>query len=296
MVPKISIVIPTFNVNKHIGECLRSIEAQEVDPYEVIIVDGYSTDETLNIVRSSELPIRIIEQPPRGQANAVTLGLSEARGDVIHWHAADDLLLPGALRTVSEAFNGCPTRTILFSDGTAFDEDRYIRMGTYRWHRPMHLFLFTCSFMRLQSDCVYWSRDLTVHGLPLDSTMELCADEDFFLRMIVHGRARMHWSSNRLGAFRIRSGQLSASLDRGQVPEFRASTRSRIAVKEGISPTLFKLRRVRASVGWMVLSVLPYVGACAARRLGRWISCGYFRRKENTRFQQWREFLQRTAS
>jgi glycosyltransferase involved in cell wall biosynthesis len=88
---KISIVIPVYNEAESLGACLRAISALQLKPYEVIVVDNNSTDNTAAIARSFDF-VRLIREPRQGVIHARTTGFNAARGDIIARIDADSLL------------------------------------------------------------------------------------------------------------------------------------------------------------------------------------------------------------
>ena len=103
--PKISIITPTLNQGKYIEETIRSVLLQNYPKLEYIIVDGGSTDETLNIIKKYEAWITYwISEPDEGQSDAINKGLKQATGEVFNWLNSDDTYLPHALLTVGQYF------------------------------------------------------------------------------------------------------------------------------------------------------------------------------------------------
>jgi glycosyltransferase involved in cell wall biosynthesis len=89
--PKISIVIPAYNEESHIGACLKAISKLELKPYEVIVVDNMSTDKTAEIARSFAFA-RVIQETKQGVVYARDRGFNAARGDIIGRIDCDTLL------------------------------------------------------------------------------------------------------------------------------------------------------------------------------------------------------------
>ncbi len=103
IIMKISIIIPSYNTDKYIRQAINSVLFQEGD-VECIVIDGGSTDGTLDILKSYGEKITWISEPDNGEASAINKGLAMATGDVVGWLDADDVYLPGALEVVASCF------------------------------------------------------------------------------------------------------------------------------------------------------------------------------------------------
>jgi glycosyltransferase involved in cell wall biosynthesis len=106
--PLVSIVTPSLNQGRFIAETIESVLEQDYPRIEHVVVDGGSTDETLDVLRRYE-HLRWVSEPDRGQADAVNKGFRMAHGSIFGWLNADDLYLPGAVSTVVNALRetGC---------------------------------------------------------------------------------------------------------------------------------------------------------------------------------------------
>lgn len=103
--PTISIVTPSYNQGKFIEETIRSVIFQDYPNVEYIVMDGGSTDETVEILNRYDPWIDYWESTPDdGQAHAINKGLKRATGDIHGWLNSDDFFVPGALRGVAETF------------------------------------------------------------------------------------------------------------------------------------------------------------------------------------------------
>jgi glycosyltransferase involved in cell wall biosynthesis len=105
--PLISVVTPCLNARATLEEALASVRAQDYDRVDHVVVDGGSTDGTLELLEKTE-GIRYVSEPDRGLSHAMNKGIAMAQGDVIGWLNADDLYLPGALAKVAKAFEEHP--------------------------------------------------------------------------------------------------------------------------------------------------------------------------------------------
>jgi glycosyltransferase involved in cell wall biosynthesis len=122
-IPKISVVTPSYNQGKFIEATIRSVLMQEYQNLEYIIIDGGSTDNTLEIVRQYEEYITYwVSEPDQGQSDALNKGFQRATGDILAWLCADDIYLPNALVTVSSYFQNYPNCQFIYGDGWKIDE------------------------------------------------------------------------------------------------------------------------------------------------------------------------------
>lgn len=108
--PKISIVTPSYNQGQFIEETIRSILLQNYPNLEYIIIDGGSTDETVEVIKKYEKWITYwVSEPDNGQSHAINKGLIKCTGTVFNWLNSDDYFTPNALEVVGANFfkSGC---------------------------------------------------------------------------------------------------------------------------------------------------------------------------------------------
>src|SRR5438046_3153105 len=103
--PLVSIIVPSFNQGRYIRETLDSILSQDYRPIEVLVMDGGSTDETLDVLRSyaGTAELYWVSERDRGVAHAINKGITRAIGEVIAIQSSDDLYLPGAIQAAVDA-------------------------------------------------------------------------------------------------------------------------------------------------------------------------------------------------
>ena len=103
--PTISIITPSFNQGEYIEETIRSILLQNYPNLEYIIIDGGSTDNTVEIIKKYEKYLTYwISEPDRGQAHAINKGLEKCTGEVFNWINSDDFLEPNSLFEIGKHF------------------------------------------------------------------------------------------------------------------------------------------------------------------------------------------------
>lgn len=103
--PKISIVTPSYNQGKFIEQTIKSILDQDYPNLEYIIIDGGSTDETIEIIKKYEDKLTYwISESDNGQSHAINKGLFKCTGDIFNWVNSDDYLEPGALFEIAQNY------------------------------------------------------------------------------------------------------------------------------------------------------------------------------------------------
>lgn len=119
---EVSVVVPCYNVERFVEACVRSIASQEtVHSFEVICIDDGSTDATgsiLDAIATAEASVRVVHQPNRGLSGARNAGIAEATGAGLMFVDSDDLMLPGAIETLCNAYTegGCDFVTASYRD------------------------------------------------------------------------------------------------------------------------------------------------------------------------------------
>ena len=104
--PSISIVMPVFNSGEFIEQTIRSILCNDMNGVELILMDGGSTDSTIDIVKHYEEHFTITHSAPdKGQSDAINKGYEKANGQILYWLNGDDLLLPNTLNAVRSYFS-----------------------------------------------------------------------------------------------------------------------------------------------------------------------------------------------
>jgi glycosyltransferase involved in cell wall biosynthesis len=208
--PTISIVTPCLNAADTIQEALESVRSQGYPGLEHLVVDGGSTDGTLELLEQAE-GIRFLSEPDRGRADAVNKGVARTSGGVVGFLNADDRYEPGALRAVGAAFAADPdaawvTGYCRIVDGEGREIRRaitaYKNLLLRHWSFPLYL---TQNFV--SDPATFARRTVLEEAGPLDQRYQISHDYDLWLRV-----ARRHDPvvlRHELAHFRMVEGTLS---------------------------------------------------------------------------------------
>jgi glycosyltransferase involved in cell wall biosynthesis len=121
--PLVSIVTSSLNMGRFLEETIRSVIEQDYPNIEYLVMDGGSTDGTLEILKRYEGAIRFLSSPDAGQADAANRGFGLTRGSIFAFLNADDTYLPGAIATVVRAFRESPEAGVVYGNAWHVAED-----------------------------------------------------------------------------------------------------------------------------------------------------------------------------
>jgi glycosyltransferase involved in cell wall biosynthesis len=122
--PKISIIMPSYNQGIFIEKSILSILNQDYPNLELIIIDGGSIDNTIEIIKKYEDRIAYwASNKDNGQSDALNIGFSHAKGEIFGWLNSDDLYMPETFKLVVEAYDKNKELEIIYGDWLSIDEN-----------------------------------------------------------------------------------------------------------------------------------------------------------------------------
>jgi glycosyltransferase involved in cell wall biosynthesis len=211
--PRISLITPVFNSGQYIEQTIASVLAQDYPNLEYIVVDGDSTDGTLEIIRTYESQLSgWISEPDRGMYHALNKGFARSTGEIMGWISATDKLHPGGMRVVGEVFRAFPDVSWITGRPTHFNEDGYTInvAGIPKWTR----LAFLAGFNRyIQQESTFWRRTLWEQaGARVDDSRRNASDFELWVRFFRH--AKVYPVDALIGGFRMHAASLGlADLD-----------------------------------------------------------------------------------
>jgi glycosyltransferase involved in cell wall biosynthesis len=200
--PRISVVTPSYNQARFLGETLASVHSQNYPNLQHIVIDGGSTDGSQEIIRSyADRLDHWVSEPDQGQTHALVKGFAHADGEVLCWLNSDDLFEPGALHQVGEFFRSNPEARAVYGDALLVDIAGQ-PLNLKREH-PFSRFIWLYDYNYLPQPSTFWRRDLYEEVGGLDPSFDLAMDADLWIRFAevtrLHHCPRV-WSRMRLYA------------------------------------------------------------------------------------------------
>lgn len=126
-IPKISIVTPSFNQGKFLEQTILSVISQNYPNLEYVIIDGGSTDESIQIIKKYGKNLKYWESnKDKGQWDAINKGFAKTTGKIMTWLNSDDILMPGTLNLVANIFKQLPKVDWLSGIPTTINEEGFI--------------------------------------------------------------------------------------------------------------------------------------------------------------------------
>jgi len=211
-VPKVSVLIPTYNRSGYLIEAIRSVQAQTYRDWELVVADDGSTDDTRAVIEGLGETVRYLYQPNQGVSSARNLAFRESSGEYVLFLDSDDALLPNALADLAAALDANADCDVVYSDGYVVDENgtRYTRLSDYS-PRPfvdaLETFI-TGSPLGLAGTMVRRTALQHIEG-PFDVQMIGYEDWDMFLRLKAAG-CTFHFVPGLTYCYRFHGGNKSA--------------------------------------------------------------------------------------
>jgi glycosyltransferase involved in cell wall biosynthesis len=257
---KISVITPSFNQAQFIERTIQSVLNQDYPSLEYFVIDGGSTDGTLEILKKYQSHLTWISEIDQGQAEAINKGFKKATGDIVCWLNADDELIPGALHTVATYFSQHPEAMFLYGDAETIDETgrSYGRRGNVK---PTNFEDLVSQGDFIVQPAAFWRTELLAQVGLLDETLRYCLDYEFWLR--VSQKYPLHYLPVPLARERFHHQAKTTQATLSRIEEIEAVVR-----RYGASDIPHRFRAERTAV--------YFAETLRQLRLANWSKAAYF--------------------
>lgn len=230
--PKISIVTPTYNQGQYIEETIQSVLSQNYPNLEYIIMDGGSTDNTVDIIKKYKKHFTYWEsKPDKGQAHAINKGLKHCTGEIFNWLNSDDYLAPGALHAIANTFKNTKADAVA-GQTIYFDKDGFQKPDQLANLEAKKLIRWDNGVVFIQPG-LWMKKDLVQQCGGIDEQFHYAFDWDLVIRYL-HCAPKVEYINQPLVNFRLHDeSKTVSSLDKfhneeeqilekiGQLPQFK---------------------------------------------------------------------------
>lgn len=180
--PLVSIITPSYNQARFIEATINSVLSQNYPHIEYLIIDGGSTDGTLDILLRYEGRLRWLSEPDTGQSEAINKGFRIAQGEVVAWLNSDDTYLPGTVTKVVDYLESHPEVMMVYGEGYEIDALGRIRQR-FPATEPFNLWRLIYYTDYILQQTVFIRREVFNEIGMLDESLHYGMDWDLFIRV-----------------------------------------------------------------------------------------------------------------
>jgi len=214
--PLVTIVTPVYNGEKYLEETIQSIITQTYDNIEYIIIDGNSTDRTIDIIKKYENKIAYwLSEPDNGMYDAIKKGFKVANGEIYGWLNASDKYYQSAVEVVVKTYNNYPEREWVTGIPTLYDENGLIvRVGEplFYFNKFFKMGLYRGDVLGwLQQESTFWKKSLWEKVNGINNELKFAGDYDLWVRFSKY--AHIYVIPTILGGFRGHPSQKGEEIE-----------------------------------------------------------------------------------
>jgi glycosyltransferase involved in cell wall biosynthesis len=250
----VSIVTPSFNQARFLEATIQSVLSQDDAKLEYLIVDGGSTDGSVEIIkRYADRLAWWVSEPDRGQTDAINKGFARAQGEILAWLNSDDTYLPHAVSEAVSYLRDHPEAGMVYGDANLIDENGQV-IGRFPARQTDYRRLMR-GHVHIPQQASFFRAELWRQVGPLDPTFYFAMDYDLWVRLA--RISKLHYNPHIWANFRLHgAGKTAASDDRCWPEMLRVHRReggsplSWLALKAKIRPLVYAWLPLRTRV-WM---------------------------------------------
>lgn len=182
----VSIITPSFNQARYLEATIESVLSQDYPRIEYIVIDGASTDGSVDIIKKHENRLAFwVSEKDSGQADAINKGLARTNGDIVAWLNSDDYYLPKAISNAVKVFEGIPGLVMAYGDMLAVNELGQT-FNTLKY-KQLSLEDLLC-FQIIGQPAVFFRREAFEKTGGLDTTFHYLLDHHLWIRLAQQGK------------------------------------------------------------------------------------------------------------
>lgn len=209
--PKVSIVTPSYNQAKFVERTIFSVLNQNYPNLEYVIIDGGSTDGSVEIIKKYEKYLAYwISKPDKGQADAINKGFRMITGDILAWLNSDDIYLSNVFIKIAKYFKQNPNADVVYGNTIFIDSNDEI-IGDLKFTK-FSLKSYIFKGFGLHQPSAFWKKEAFDELEGVREHFNFCMDTDLFMRMAKAGK-NFHFFNNYLSCFRITKTQKSSVIN-----------------------------------------------------------------------------------
>jgi glycosyltransferase involved in cell wall biosynthesis len=210
--PRITVVTPSLNQSAYLEGTIVSVLSQDYPNLEYIVVDGGSTDGSVEIIEKYADHLAFwCSEPDRGQSHAINKGFARATGDILAWLNSDDYYEPDALRAVADVYCNAPHTVMVYGDCyMLYPDGRTTLKRKISFDRNICLY----SYLMVPQPSAFWRRDVYEAVGDLREDLQCAMDYDLFLKLAHYCPTGIRHLRTPLSTYRLHHGSKSLSLVR----------------------------------------------------------------------------------
>jgi len=187
--PLVSIITPSLNQAAFIEAAIESVLAQDYPNIEYLVVDGGSTDGTLDILRRYGERVRWISEPDAGQSDAINKGVRLTQGEILAWMNADDQYAPQAVSRAIAELQAHPQAALVYGHAEFTDQAGRVIAPCVRVE-PFDLYRLLNSLDYIVQPTTFFRRDAFLAVGGLDASLRYCLDYDLWIKLALRYQVR----------------------------------------------------------------------------------------------------------
>lgn len=182
MEPLVSIITPSYNQAKFVRKTIESVLSQDYENIEYIVIDGGSTDGTLDILKEYENKLVYISEKDDGQSDAINKGFRMAQGEIVAWLNSDDTYEPHCISRAVNEFKANQNLGLVYGDGYIIDEDDN-RVKIFEYTQEFDLWKLVNFWDYIMQPAAFFRKSYLKEVGYLDVNLHYCMDWDLWIKL-----------------------------------------------------------------------------------------------------------------